>query len=162
MESFEITDIFILFAVVGAGFLYLGYYLYKKSQAQKSWPSTEGKVITSEVIVSMVRSHRTGTTPGYRKRHYKPFVVFEYTVNGKKYTSDKVSLSKYHSGLKLYAEEVIEKYPQKKDVTVYYDPNDLNIGILEPGKLDGITAAFSMGGILVIIGIGGVIHLSTL
>lgn len=143
--------LFLAFAVIGVAVLLWGYDAYKKSQEAKDWPTTEGKVISSEV-----GSHRS-RSGGHSTTIYSAKVIFEYSVNGKAYTSKKVSFGEYGSSSRRDAQKVFDKYPATKAVIVYYNPAKPEIAILEPGKIGGLWIPFIVGAGFVIVGILGAI-----
>ncbi|OVE76478.1 hypothetical protein BVX98_05730 [bacterium F11] len=146
--------VFLIFAIIGIGALIWGTTSYKKAQEAKGWPTTEGKIISSEVD-----SHwsRTGTGTNRRsKMMYDAKVVFEYSVEGRVYTSNKVSFGEYSSSSRRSAQKVVEKYPPNKDVIVFFDPVNPEMAILEPGKIGGIVIPFVAGGMFLLVGIVGV------
>lgn len=147
--------LFLVLVAIGVGALIWGYGSYKKSQEAKSWPTTEGKVISSEVDSRFSRSK--GGTRSRHKTNYSAKVLFEYDVDGKTYTSDKVSLAEYSSSVRSEAQQVVDKYPVNESVIVYYDPTNPEIAILEPGKLGGIVIPFIIGGMFVLCGILGAV-----
>tara|TARA_B100000767_G_C19519803_1_gene431955 strand:+ start:121 stop:645 length:525 start_codon:yes stop_codon:yes gene_type:complete len=85
--------------------------------------STKGIITTSKV------SFHAGSrgVSGYR------FIVeYEFKVKDRKYVSDKVSYGNKHFREKLKAEEITNRYPIGKKVTVYYENNNPELSILEP------------------------------
>lgn len=77
---------------------------FQKSRASLHWPTVKG-------VVADIWPHKLGETK------------YSYVVNGKKFESDKISLQKGAGN----------RYLEKKAVTVYYDPDDPSIAVLEPG-----------------------------
>lgn len=112
-----------------------------------SWPSTEGKVVVSEVVGTYGNTtRRTGSA-------WKAHVEYRYEVDGKQYTSSRISFSDYGSSIKSSHEERAGRYPAGKEVRVFYDPKDPRKAVLEIGApvVDYLTIAFGA----VFVGIGG-------
>src|SRR5260221_14351611 len=88
-----------------------------KAGATHRWPTTDGRILTSQVIVS---------------GGYKPNVVFEYNVNGQRYQSALVTIDWLHPVIwKGWAQNVVSKYPEGSLVKVYYSPRQSSVAILE-------------------------------
>jgi len=123
--------IFVIFGVVAI--LKAGRDAYIENTS-KHWPTVEGKVLISE---SSFKSRRETRTLSITEYTY-PRVIFEYTVNGMKYSSDYITLRISHKEGHAYplAHEVtriVAKYRIGETVTVYYRPNKPQMGVLEPG-----------------------------
>ncbi len=144
------TLIFSLFAVIGGGIVYLGYLSYVKSQASKSWPTTQGSVVSSEVT-----AHRSRSKKGHHRTTYGANVRYEYTVNGVQYSSDKISFGEYRTHSRGPAQATVDRYPPGAEVVVYYNPDQPEEAVLEPGKMGGIMILFIVGGMFGVVGVLG-------
>lgn len=102
----------------------LFYFLRKRGQqmqslnlASQTWPSTTGTVVKSRVEVS-----------GGEHTSVSPRVVYEYEVRGTKYQSDRIkagdSLMRVQTGGSRTAYDTVDRYPEGKTVTVYYNPDN--------------------------------------
>jgi len=140
---------FLIFFISGIGILFYGLSALKLSYDAKSWPTTNGKVISSAVKSywrsSHSRRHRTTT------RMYSANVEYQYKVNSQTYNSGKVSFGEYSSSNPMDAQKVVDKYPPNMEVLVYYNPKKLELAILEPGKVGGIYIPFLVGGVFTLI-----------
>ena len=146
---------FLFLAIIGIGILFWGYNSYKKSQEAKEWPTAQGKVISSEVD-SHWSSHRTGATKTRQMMHSAK-VLYEYTVEDNKYTSNKISFGDTSSSVRSDASKVVKKYRPKKEILVYYDPKNPKTAVLEPGKAGGLLVPFIAGSMFLFVGILGVV-----
>ncbi|MDD3296429.1 MAG: DUF3592 domain-containing protein [Candidatus Omnitrophica bacterium] len=144
---------FLLFAIAGIGIEFFAYSVYKDSQDAKAWPMTAGRVISSEI-----HSHRSHSASS---RHssimYSAGVAFEYSVAGRTYTSKKISLGECGSSSRSDAQKVVDKYPQGKEIAVYYNPANPGSAMLEPGKIGGIFIPFIVGAMFIVVGILGAV-----
>lgn len=52
---------------------------------------------------------------------------------------------------------IVNKYHPNESITVYYDPENPEMAVLEPGKTKGIHIPFIMGGGALLIGFLGII-----
>ncbi len=136
----------IIFALVGgAVFFFFALPPLQYSATSKSWPSVTGTITRSEVKI-WKRDSNT---------HYEPDIAYSYTVEGKKYTSSKITVgdgaldNNVSKAKRLQAE-----YPAGKEVEVYYDPDLPESAVLQPGTksgdlmLAGISALFFFIGLL--------------
>ena len=99
-------------------------------QAAQAWPATTGVVLESYVNTetSYDSSSNSNTT------QFKPYVVYEYTVNGRRFRSDHIQVSDsfYTMGmLPGSAQGVVNRYPVGANVTVYYNPTNPEEATLE-------------------------------
>lgn len=119
---------------LGFLFIFVGYILaYEKglplldrAKASKTWPTVEGVVLESRV-----ESHRSSNSSSST---YSPHVVYRYQVEGKDFEGETVWFGNdVSTSDRSMSEETIRKYPVKQNITVYYDPADHAIAVLEPG-----------------------------
>jgi hypothetical protein len=136
----------IIFALVGAAiFFFFALPPLQYAATSKSWPSVPGTITRSEVKVWK----SDGNT------HYEPDIAYSYSVEGKKYSSSKITVgdgaldNNVSKAKRLQAE-----YPAGKEVDVYYDPDLPESAVLQPGTkssdlmLAGISALFFFIGLL--------------
>lgn len=117
------TTVFLLvFVGVGIGLSLWGWSVLQNARVSQSWPQTPGEIVSSRVRTD---EDENGTS-------YFGEVTFHYVVADSRYTSDNVSFGQY-SGNRSHAEEIVAKYPVGSQVTVYYDPNEVETAVLEPG-----------------------------
>jgi uncharacterized protein DUF3592 len=116
-----------------------------KVGAAKDWPSVSGKV--TYATVETRHSHRSG---GGTSTSYYPNVVYEYTVNGQRYQSSKISfgsevgLSNYNAVLRKAA-----GYPINSMVQVHYNPDNPSEAVLE--KASPPSGIFLLVGVLIVV-----------
>jgi len=96
---------------------------YRKGAETSKWPNTNGKIISAKVESEVIPAADEGD-----KTIYTAEVVYEYTVNEKKYTCNRIGIEN-----DSVAEATIKKYPKGKKVKVYYDPANPNEAVLETG-----------------------------
>jgi hypothetical protein len=119
----------------------LGLYLFLKGARRvqlaivsTKWPTTAGKVISSETT----RDVSTTRDPDTKK--ISPSVTFNtetkisYSVDGQSYTTDRLRFGQtLGSGDKSEADVKRLRYPPGKDVTISYDPANPASGVMKPG-----------------------------
>ncbi len=99
-----------------------------------SWPTTEGVVTTSQVVV--------------RDGNYAPAVVFTYAVGGKAYHGTEVAIgAHFTSSDGGDAAVCANRYPVGSKVTVFFDPEAPDHSVLEPGvsKRTYLPLVFGIG-----------------
>jgi len=117
---FGVLSIFLLIGLCAS--IYGGCLLIKSAQSA-SWPSTDGIVKTAE-MGSQSDSH--GTT-------YAAELKYDYQVDGKALTGNKIRTVKVSSSSGSDARKDLNKYPVGAKVKVFYSPTDPADCVLEPG-----------------------------
>jgi hypothetical protein len=117
--------------IVLIAFPFLIWGAYKKvklSKASASWPVVPGVVTAAE-----------RTKVGWRMQ---PRVTFSYNVDGKAYSSSKVSFA---AGVpKAEIEPVLSRYPVSRPVEVHYQPGNPALAVLEAGPNPNVSAVLRM------------------
>jgi len=137
----------LLFIVIG-GFVFFMWGLppMQYAHSSKDWPAVPGEITRSEV--------ETYRSDG--KTQYLADIVYKYSVEGKTYTSSKVTVGDppFTSNISP-AKRTQAEYPVGKAVDVYYDPEAYSSSALKPGIQNNdiivalITGIFPFIGILV-------------
>lgn len=114
------------------------------AHSTKSWPTAEGTIIVSEVT---------------RSSRYVPHIVYTYTIDTLDYSSEKIGLTNY-AQYKRESDAKVEanKYPVNSKVTVYYNPNNAEEAILKPGVKGEHIFMFSIGLIIFLAPLIGLIY----
>jgi len=148
------VGISIFLMIVGAVILVYTINLSYQSNSSTNWPTTQGTILSSEV-----ESH---TTKKYDKNghaststDYRAKILYQYAINGTYYSSDEISLM-YSSfwGDINEAQQLVEKYPAGKNVTIHYNPESPSEAVLEPGTAPSSMMNFmTCGATLIPLGI---------
>lgn len=128
------------FIATGAGILYYARSVSAKAQQSLSWPSTEGVISHSAVLREMQET--SGST---RAATYKADVAYRYKVQGRDYSSERITLADYSSTTGR-AQGIVNRYPDSAAVTVYYNPDDPSDAVLERDAGSGIRLLYLVGG----------------
>ena len=136
----------IIFTLVGGAVFFLfALPPLQYSNTSKSWPTVPGTITRSEVDVW----RRDGKT------HYQPDIGYTYSVDGKKYSSSKITVGEPPLDNNVTpAKRLQAEYPVGKEVVVYYDPELPESSALKPGTktgdflLAGIAAIFFFVGLI--------------
>lgn len=113
----------VVFFAMGSGVLIYGVRNLLLADASRNWPTVKGKVTVSKM----------GTHRGDKSTTYSADVAYDYTVNGTRYTGDRVTFGSVSTSSTARARRVLNRYPKGKEVTVYYNPEDPEQSVLEPG-----------------------------
>ncbi len=116
----------------------------------RHWPTTEGEVSYSGVVETT--SSKVGS-------EFRPSVAYHYEVQGVAHTSTAIHSLWEPGGLSRHeAQQIADKYPLGKLVTVYYDPTKPHRAMLEPGGqwanylvLLPLGAGFVIAGIAILV-----------
>ena len=106
----------------------------REAAAMKRWPVAEGRVLSAKVEgTGRVLSRGTGG-PRARMTLYRPVLLYEYK-RWRENTSAAVGLRKvlgWPSGVREFAEKVVDRYPGGSVVAVRYNPGRPDESVLEP------------------------------
>lgn len=140
----------ILTLAMFAGGIFLlawGGYEMKRAYESRTWPDTQGTVTSSYIGK---RSHRDSNNS--TSIVYTPKIRYQYQVEGKHYTCNRIGFGGESGGKRSKAKKVVDKYPSGKKVTVYYNPQDPKIAVLKAGFSLGALFAFLAG--IIFFGVG--------
>jgi hypothetical protein len=138
-----------VFVLVGIGVM-----VYMLNQAyighfSKGWPQANGHIRSGKIEIYSDES-----------TYYRPEIEYTFTVKGEKYSGENIGLIMQGYNTEKEAQNILDTYSIGKQVTVYYDPQDPNMSLLEPGVpgdawlFAGFGLFFAlMGGVFVMIGI---------
>lgn len=90
----------------------------------QSWPSTGGVVISRRIVANRFKEY-----DGDYYTVFRCYIRYEYQVDGITYSSLTVNAIDTPS----YPYETAQRYPEGKEVQVFYDPRDPSRAVLEPG-----------------------------
>lgn len=107
-----------------------------------TWPSTEGIVLETSLAGKQVEG---GTL-------YRPEIKYEYWVDNKNYTGNKIAFSIFTFG-KDWATTIINKYNPNDKIPIYYNPRNPQISCIKPGPEIWAVCytLLSLGGIFYIL-----------
>jgi hypothetical protein len=102
--------------VISLGAILAGRGYVRTARSMRTFATTRGHV-TARAVVTIAGLSREGKWG--QGGNYRPKVTYDYTVDGKSYTSDRTTYA--HRGLRRsLAEQQLAAIPD--DVDVYYDP----------------------------------------
>jgi hypothetical protein len=131
------------FMLIGGSFLISGTGEALKSSAAGDWPKVEGEVVVSRVI-----SRSTPSSDGPNSTSYDPVMVYNYEVDGKKYTSSQLATYRLANNT---AKNIDKEFPVGS-TTVSYNPDDPSDAVLLTGIAGDNFIPIGLGGLVVLIG----------
>ncbi len=142
------SDTTLIVAVLGLLYglirIVVGVFEWRKAVASRSWPTVEARVLSTEV--------KNGW--GGRSVTYVPVVRYEYSIDGRTYTSEKLTvMHKAMMAKAADAEKYIERFPVGLTVKAYHRPGKPEEAVLQVGDADEAYASFFYGGLSVAIGL---------
>jgi hypothetical protein len=114
-----------VFFSVWYAFLFVLNNTYQEAEQANHWPTVMGAIFESRVQ-SRTSSSATGTG-------FDPIIRYQYRVQRQQYVNNtwqKIG----NSPTRHEAQEIVDRYPQGKRTTVYYDPEDPENSLLVPGN----------------------------
>ncbi|MCL4248041.1 MAG: DUF3592 domain-containing protein [Anaerolineae bacterium] len=124
----------VTFALASIPFLLIMLFLFwramrgrgRASQA-RNWP-----FVTGAVVDARVEARRSSNSRGGYSTSYYPVVNYEYEVQGHRYRSNQLYLGdSIGYGSSAIAENKVAPYLSGNRVTVYYDPQNPGVAVLE-------------------------------
>ncbi len=114
----------LIFLIVFPFALYKAWKNVQMAKASANWPTTTGRIATSEIKKVMFRR--------------QPQITYTYSVNDKPYTSQRVSFAGGYKPKDV--DPTLARYPVGSDVTVAHDPPNPAEATLETGANKQVTA----------------------
>jgi Protein of unknown function (DUF3592) len=142
----------ILFMLVFIGFgcwlLYGALSIRMKAKKAEGWPVVKGLILTSDVEEDRLRS-ATGTAV----IAFLPKVKYQYIVDQKEYTGDRVIFGRKNYNY-VTAAQISSLFSAGKEANVYYNPADPTDSVLAPKSREGVRSVipgtfFIFSGIIV-------------
>ena len=150
IDYFKTADpkVIVSYLILILGFLlfFLNLRAILRAKASETWETTKGVILSSE----LVKQNMTGES----STSYKPKVDYEYYIQKNTYKSKRVYFgSNIMTTLKKSkSQDIVDKYPKGREVTVYYDQTNEKISVLETGIKSEIVVGLILGIIFVLIG----------
>jgi hypothetical protein len=148
--------VFGVFMLVGIGLLLFGIQAWKNAEASRSWPSVEGRVISSEVKTLHSRS-RSSHGGSHTSITYGAEIVYQYSYQGQEYRSNKVGMMSASSSDYSLADRTVRRYALGTPVKVFVNSKDPSEGVLTPGAGWGEVLMVVIGLVFGLIGGLGVV-----
>lgn len=115
---------FLMLAAMGLGLLGFMAISTWFSYASIGWPVAEGLVLSSKLV-----THTGGST---RNSSYVPRIHYEYTVEGRRYTGDRLAFG-FGNRSPQAAQALVRRFRPDRRVPVFYDADKPDRSVLMPG-----------------------------
>lgn len=129
-----------LFAILGAVFIAVAFYLRKRAAAAALWPSTRGVVVES----SLANDPSNG--------RFSFSIRYQYSIAQQSYINSQVSFALIANSYQA-KQDVVSRYPVGQEVTVYYNPDSPQDAVLENQQTGGWILFVVVGAIFVLFGL---------
>jgi hypothetical protein len=136
----------LLFLFTASALLLVAVIRIKSGRASKTWPATKGTILESYNQHKTFTIRLIGSNTG---RKYVPYIQYKYEVNGREYQSSSIN-SAPSWWVPPGVSHRLAKYPQDKNVDVYYNPQSPEKAFLEPG-VESLSFVFSLLGVIALI-----------
>src|SRR3954467_2918964 len=104
----------------------------REAAAMKRWPAAEGRVLSAKVEKYRASVSRGTGGPRDRMTLYRPVLLYEYEVAGKRFRGSRIAQSPgLDRGVPEFAQKVIDRYPVGTAVAVRYNPKRPDESVLE-------------------------------
>ena len=105
----------------------------REAAAMKRWPVAEGRVLSAKVEKYRESVSRGTGGPRDRMTLYRPVLLYEYEVAGKRFRGSRIAQSPgLDRGVPEFAQKVVDRYPGGSAVAVRYNPRRPDESVLEP------------------------------
>ena len=105
----------------------------REAAAMKRWPAAQGRVLSAKVEEYRESVSRGTGGPRDRMTLYRPALLYEYEVAGKRFRGSRIAQSPgLDRGVPEFAEKVVQCYPDGSAVAVRYNPKRPDESVLEP------------------------------
>jgi hypothetical protein len=106
--------------------LCFGGIIFQRAKDSVTWPTARGEIQVSCVLPRMPLGR------GDHESYYAK-VTYNFTVNETRYIGTVVGFDYYGSRSLSTARDIVNRYPKDAAVTVYYNPRNPQVCVLEPG-----------------------------
>ncbi len=134
----------LLVGAIGAALLWFwAWPSLQEAWASDSWPNSSGVIHSSKI-----KTDRDSDG----KKTYSLDLDYEYVVDGKTYLGSRIMVSDLQMQSSNKAKSLQRKYPQGKQVSVYYDPDLPDSCALETGAGIGSYLFVGVFGLIALLG----------
>lgn len=139
-----------IFTIIGIALtIFWGIPTARNAMQSQKWPSVDGRI----TISSVSESHSSNNNDLI----YTAKVAYEYTVNNVGHVGSTVAFGDYGSSDPAHAGSIVSRYPVGKIVNVYYNPDESQTSVLEPGTGWSSFMGLIVGALFSLVGIAGFI-----
>ncbi len=116
-----VIAVFVFFISLLLAWFIFGAVGFFKAVASHHWPTTNGTVVSAQVI-----------RPSGKSTKYIAEIGYTYQIGGKEYSSKNYKATSAR-GTSGWAKQVVDQHPVGSVVTVHYNPDKPEEAVIEPG-----------------------------
>jgi len=135
---------------LGLGAFVIGVNEIIGATSSKEWPTVNGTIIRSKILVSEHKTSRANQT-SQTEDYYLPDVAYRYSINGVTLQGDNIRYGLATN--KAQAEKIVQQYSVGKVIEIYYNPDNSEQSVLQPGYFGGLFFFPIMGFIGILAGV---------
>lgn len=129
-----------VFLVLGLYWLISAFKLIKTALSSSHWPSVEGRIVSTAIHTEHYKDTDISSEARYGRTreydYYRPVINYKYQVENTHYSSNQRALGDPASYSEVEeARNILKKFHADQPIKVYFDPNDPQNAVLEPGTL---------------------------
>jgi hypothetical protein len=119
-----------IFVAAGTSTAFFGIRGIIRAKSTVAWPTTQGKVQSS-----VIQPYYNDDCP----YQYQAKITYDFSVNNTTFSGSRITFGSegYRSCNVSVAQQIVNRYPKYKIVTVYYMPKNPEVCLLEPGNVNG-------------------------
>lgn len=140
---------FIVLLLLGLFFTAFGVYFIALGNEARTWPETEGTILSVTIRTDILMAGSPGLTPEERKRRreYFPSISYRWEVDGQAYTGSLYRLGTTHEkyGEREQAVAAATRYKNGAPIAVYYNPKDPSQAVLDKAASAGVFVPLPFG-----------------
>jgi hypothetical protein len=137
------------FFVIGVVVVYFGINNLMIANQAKSWPTTEGTIISSECVYYYNMNEGSS---------YFTHVKYSYTVSGKSYPGDRIAFGYTGSWWQKPNQKIADRLSSARTVLVRYDPDKPSMAVLSCGLNGSIVQTLLIGSWIMLVTAVIVLH----
>jgi hypothetical protein len=138
-------------SIVGLGVALLSAAVTVRGLAAKSWPTTEARVVRSDVVVTKKASGIVRRAAAWSD-YYTARIEYEYEVGGKSFVGKGIGIQTASEGFDpRVADGIVAKYPLGAKITISYNPRTPDFAVIDPTVSVGLWCLGIVLGFLVLI-----------
>ena len=122
-------------------------------RASQGWPTATARVVRSTIEVSKKASGLRRGQAAWSD-YFTAAVEYQYTVDGKQYTGDRIHRSSRSSSFdRSSVQQWTRKYPKGAEITIHYSPRHPSLAVIDPTPdVAGLLLLFVGGAAMIPVG----------
>ena len=124
----------IIFLAIGIVMTVISIRQYLIALETYDWPFVTGKITEAKIKRYVTTDNpESDISRQTYEASYIPKIIYNYQVNGQEYTNNKIQYTSHSKDTKQEAKAVLDMFPDKNSVRIYYDPEKPEKSVLLQG-----------------------------